>query len=508
MKEFYQSHKRISHLILLFAATVLLTVSSYSKVFMSSDTITRALYGNSVSLAISGIVMRYHPEITTGYGLNTLVPYNGVDPEEGGLTDPELHVVGGYCTDAKQLVIQDNEISEVLYAPGNTIYFFKGGTADIVEATAKDGYLYVTYEADEIYTAAEQDNLAYATVYNNEDGYFMQAGNLIAYESQIGLQGIAASLIPASLTVHQAYALACWILAALFALILTLICYELAKKYNALFGVVFYLVTLLSPWMTGFSTNVYWVEFTWFLPMLVGLLCVNHMDKKGVIALSCVAMFAAIGIKSACGYEYITTVMLGGIVFLLADLTKAVIEHKDKKKIKRLFGTTFFMGLSALLGFVAAILVHAGIRGDGDLVSGLKNIYYCDVLRRTFGDANMFQDIYADSLNASIPRVVIRYLRFDTQLVLGVTRWAFIPLIALTFLILLYQTVKKKADKQYLILFFWLGITAVSWFVLGKAHSYIHTGINFVMWYFGFMQYLFYVPIQQLGKCVIRRLKQ
>jgi hypothetical protein len=261
---------------------------------------------------------------------------------------------------------------------------------------------------------------------------------------------------------------------------------------------------LLSPWAIGFSTNFYWVEFTWFLPMLVGLICVNHLDKKGVVVLCCVAMFVAIGIKSACGYEYITTVMLGGVVFLFADLTKALIEHKDKKRILRLFGTTFFMGLSALAGFVIALLIHARIRGNGYIISGLKNIYYSDVLRRTLGNADMFQEIYADSLNASIARVVIRYLRFDTQLVLGVTRWTFVPLIALTFFILLYRTAKKTLDKQYLILFVWLGITAISWFVLGKAHSYIHTSLNFGMWYLGFMQFIFYVPIQQLINLIIR----
>jgi hypothetical protein len=505
MKEFYQEHRRLSRLVLIFAATVILTVSNYTKVFMSSDTITRALYGNSVSIVISEIVMRYYPELKTGYGLNTIVAFNGADGEEGGITDPQMDVQGGYCTSAKQLVILDNEFSEILYAPGNTIHFFKGGTADIVEVTAKDGYLYVTYDAEEIYSSSEQGNLAYATVYNNEEGYYMQAGNIVPYESQIGLQGIAFSHLPVSLTVHQAYVLGCWILAALFSVIITLICYELSKKYNPLFGTVFYLVTLFSPWMIGFSTNCYWVEFTWFLPMLIGLICVNHLDRKPVVILCCAAMLAAVGIKSACGYEYITTVMLGGIVFLLTDLTKALIEHKDKQKIRRLFGTTFFMGLSALIGFAAALLIHANIRGNGDIVSGLKNIYYSDVLRRTFGNADMFQDIYADSLNASIPRVVLRYLRFDTQLVLGVTRWAFIPLILLTFGILLYQTVKKKTDKQYLILFIWLGITAISWFVLGKAHSYLHTGINFVMWYFGFMQFLFYVPIQQLINMIIRR---
>lgn len=505
MKKFYLNHKKLSISIILLAAMAILTVSNYTKIFMSGDSITRELYGNSVSLAYSGIVMRYQPYVKTGYGLNTILPYNGAS-EDGGITDEELGIKNGYSISEKKLVILDNEYSELLYAPGNTMHFFNGDTADIVGAYAQDGYLYVEYEADEIYSAKEQESIAYITVYNNETGYFMQAGNLVPYESQIGLQGFAFSRFPLFFTTHQVYVAGSLLLAAFLAVILTFICYEIAKKYNTLFGVVFYLVSLLSPWMIGYSTNFYWVEFTWFLPMLIGLLCVNHLEKRSVRAACYLAMLLAVGIKSACGYEYITTVMLGGIVFLLTDLTKEIIEHKDRRKIRRLFGTTFLMGLSALAGFVGALLIHGSIRGNGDVISGLKNIYYSDVLRRTFGDANMFQDIYADSLNASIIRVVIRYLRFDTQIVLGVTRWAFIPLIMITFFILVYRLAKKREDKQYLILYVWLGLTAISWFVLGKAHSYIHVRMNFVMWYFGFMQFIFYVPIQTIWNIFMKRI--
>jgi hypothetical protein len=250
--------------------------------------------------------------------------------------------------------------------------------------------------------------------------------------------------------------------------------------------------------MIGFSTNLYWVEFTWFLPMLVGLFCVNHIENKKVRIFSYVGMIVAIAVKSACGYEYISTVMLGGIVFLLADLTCALMEHKDKRKIKRLFSTTFFIGVSALLGFAIALISHAYLRGAGSIYHGLRAIYYNDILRRTYGDASMFQDVYADSLNASVFRVVAHYFRFDTSLILGVTKWAFIPLILVTFLILAVGVVKKQMDKQYMVLFIWLGITAISWFVLGKAHSYIHTSMNYVMWYFGFMQFIFYVPVQAI----------
>ena len=38
-------------------------------------------------------------------------------------------------------------------------------------------------------------------------------------------------------------------------------------------------------------------------------------------------------------------------------------------------------------------------------------------------------------------------------------------------------------------------LTSVSWFVLAKSHSYVHTHINFVLWYMGYVQVCLYVIV-------------
>ena len=38
--------------------------------------------------------------------------------------------------------------------------------------------------------------------------------------------------------------------------------------------------------------------------------------------------------------------------------------------------------------------------------------------------------------------------------------------------------------------------TTLSWFILGKAHSYVHTHMNYVLWYFGFIQICLYIIIK------------
>ena len=495
MNKLLENKKRCTVFVIVIAMLIL-TFTNYTKVFMSKDGITRDLYGNSVSLVYDVIAMRYQNQNGIKYGLGTLYPYNGTF--DGGVTNEEMGFRQGYSTTEKMLIVHDNENTEREYQVGNTIVFFNGDKADIVDVYAENGYIYVTYDADEIYSVEEQGELKHVCIYNNEQSRYMRIGEVTPYESQIGLQGKLLCALPQSLIVHDVIIFGKVIFAFFFGIIMTLICYGIAKKYTPLFGLVFYFVVLLSPWMIGFSTNLYWAEFSWFLPMLIGLFCSIHIDSKKVRIFSYVAMFLAIAFKCACGYEYISTVMLGGIVFLLTDLTCALIEHKDKKRIKRLLSTTFFMGIAALLGFAVALVYHAYIRGNGNIYGGLRAIYFVDVCRRTYGDPSMFQDVYADSLNASPLAVVLRYLSFDTSLILGVVKEAFIPLILLSFFILVVRMTRKNIDKQYLILYIWFGITAISWFVLGKAHSYIHTSMNFVMWYFGYMQIVFYVPIQAL----------
>ena len=52
-----------------------------------------------------------------------------------------------------------------------------------------------------------------------------------------------------------------------------------------------------------------------------------------------------------------------------------------------------------------------------------------------------------------------------------------------------------KRDVILLVFFF---IVPTSWFVLAKGHSYIHTQLNYVLWYFGFVQALFYVTLNTM----------
>ena len=238
--------------------------------------------------------------------------------------------------------------------------------------------------------------------------------------------------------------------------------------------------------------------------------------------ISYLLMFLAVMIKCLCGYEYVTTVMLGGILFLLADLVEA-LQERNRQHVRSVFLTILFMGIAALLGFAAAMCLHAPLKSGGSVLTGLRMIVEQDALRRTYGaDLNQYDNLpyfgqYA--LTASAWETLCKYFHFKTEIIAGVDGSLF-PLLVLASLGCLLLRRRSRAGQAehaetskgnqeenhtkkqtgcsteavrlpalYCISF----VTSVSWFVLAKSHSCVHTHMNYVLWYFGFVQVCFYI---------------
>lgn len=75
---------------------------------------------------------------------------------------------------------------------------------------------------------------------------------------------------------------------------------------------------LISPWVAAFAGNLYWAEFTWFLPALIALLLGRQAFLSSRwFALLCIFMFASFLLKLLSGYEFASTVVIASFVFLL-----------------------------------------------------------------------------------------------------------------------------------------------------------------------------------------------
>lgn len=343
-----------------------------------------------------------------------------------------------------------------------------------------------------------------AGAYSIQPGYSLGAyhpaengvspGTFSPYRSQYGLQGAVFAFLSKYIGIETMHLLCSFSLAVLEMLIVCLVWH----KYDWLLAGVFYGTFLLSPWITNFARNLYWVEFTWFIPMAAGLFCAWKIDNRKCRFLCYVMAFLSMLIKSLCGYEYVSTIMMGIIQFLLVDLLLALME-KERKKSAVLFRTIVGLGIAAIVGFALAIAFHAYFKGDGSITYGIERIIKDDVLRRTNGgNAFDYGEVYIASLDCSVWSVLCKYFRWNMQIITGLNGNLF-PLLCIAPLVVFCTDYwKKKLYVQDVFLYFITFLTSISWFVLAKAHSDIHTHMNYVLWYFGFVQICLYVILKKL----------
>lgn len=410
----------------------------------------------------------------------------------------------GYSLTEPMIVLPINSYTKKYVVPGNQIEFQNGQRYSISSVEIKD-LMHVRLNANKPISHVINGSLLYAKILDPAGKYYPSAV-LRSYLSQYGLQGKIMSSLAKHFKPGQVYFDFEFICTLITAVVLTLITFLLAVKYNKLFAGVTYVTFWLSPWMVNFARNTYWVDFTWFIPMLIGLVVSIYISERKYRILGYIGATLSILIKSLCGYEYITSVMMGLIVFLIVDVLMSIVE-RNKSKFKLTLSTTATISIFALLGFVIAIIIHADIRGGGDVLSGIKSIWIRDVMRRAAGGTTQdFSIAYWPSLNASYWEVVCRYFKFYTEVITGLSGNLF-PLLALSpFVIFVYDYYKyRKIDFRNIFLYAAMFLTSISWFVLAKPHSYIHTHMNYVLWYFGFVQVCMYVIIKRLITWVERK---
>jgi hypothetical protein len=136
-----------------------------------------------------------------------------------------------------------------------------------------------------------------------------------SYESQVGLQGIVFGFLNYNLPLGDGVKALSMCCAAMMAFTVGLMSVLLVRRFSYVMGITFAIVFAFSPWVTAFARNLYWVEFTWLLPWVVGLLVSLYGESKMARRLCYAGAFLTILIKSLCGYEYLSAVTIG-VVFL------------------------------------------------------------------------------------------------------------------------------------------------------------------------------------------------
>lgn len=481
------------------AFLILMTVLAWNYSFNSMDVNNDSFEGfqeDSERLVVQAMeAVREGVPNPSGTGLIKLDTIRGTEGVEMDYPSDE-NWENGYHRSDPAICLRISEYTKEYAVPGNYIQFADGEKGKILAVMDRDAD-WMTVALDLVSPLDEESlgSLMEASILD-EEGNPVPEKTAEAYGSQYGLQGkVFQYLADIDLAVLRT-----WCAVAAGAVLLLTVCL-VCKNCGRLMGGVFYVVFWLSPWVVNFANNLYWVEFTWFLPMAAGLFCLWKLDSRICRILSYVLVLLAIMIKCLCGYEYITTVMLGAIAFPAAEFF-AAIAQKDRKRASLLFRTIFLLGVAALLGFAAAICIHAPVKSGGSLAEGIRLIVQEDVLRRTYGaDLNAFEnlpDFEQYALTASAWETLCKYFHFKTEVITGIGGNLF-PLLCLLPAALLILDVRRKCldvrEAAWYIVFF---VTSVSWFVLAKSHSCVHTHMNFVLWYFGFVQSCFYIILKHL----------
>lgn len=307
------------------------------------------------------------------------------------------------------------------------------------------------------------------------------------YISQYGIQGVAFQALQQMFGITD-FAVLQLFNSILFSLVITALAFLFGRAYDWRFGVVFFLVTIGSPWIVAFARNLYWVPFTWFLPAVfaaMAYLCKTNLTR----ALCLCGVAAAVFLKSLAGYEYLSNITLFACsIFVIGPFFR---QQAPRHGFNFALGCLAF--LACVVGFACALLIHAGMRGD-TVVQGLINILEQDVKRVSYGNPGSFEAKLHDSLSASLSSVLAQYwTQWSTPVVAGISAKVLDFAVAFALLGSLYALARKQlAGTRVLVV---LGIyfaASISWFVAAKSHSYIHTQLNFVLWYFGFIQALAY----------------
>lgn len=303
----------------------------------------------------------------------------------------------------------------------------------------------------------------------------------LPYPSQFGLQGHLFSALHRIFNFNdiQYYrAINSFILAGLLALIVSAVVFELG--IFAAFGMVFSIIA--SPWITIFAKNLYWMTWTWILPLVVVLLLYNPMVQRFLNQRRLIYFYAfAIFIKCLCGYEYVSTVVIMSSIPLLY---KAI---RDNVSLKRLFVDGALLFVVALVSFLAAVVLHSLVRADTPIHGFYDTFIRGSQMSTGFVASAVYPglDKFVDMSAWSVLRNYV--VNWGTPPVAFFTV-SFPFIVALHVLAAVNLTTRTSRKSLALgVCFFYSALAPISWFVLFKVHSAIHGHMNYVLWFSPFL---------------------
>ena len=364
--------------------------------------------------------------------------------------------------------------------------FYKGGLTGVINEVPKkaDAFDY-TYQVYEEHIVIDKEQFS-------------------TYNSLIGGQAITFALLGKILPLSNSNKLRFfWVITVLgLSIVLTALLLWIKNKFGIVPAFLTLLMLMSSYWLTLFGKNLWWSLWNFYLPLVALLFFFDRNDSsEGELKKLFLISFVALFIKCFfSGYEYITTsVIMAACALIFYTVRNNWSLGEFVKK-----GLVFTAGTLAavLLSFIILVLQITSITGS--LSDGVNHIIH-SFQKRTSGDGAGIDPIYTESLEASMPEVLQTYwngVAFDFTSFFSpfwdsfmlVDFGELILLFAFFSALLMWQKNKPstssliQSNVKALIMTTWFSLLApLSWFTLFKGHSFIHTHMNFIVWYMPFV---------------------
>jgi hypothetical protein len=249
----------------------------------------------------------------------------------------------------------------------------------------------------------------------------------------------------------------------------------LRSKFGWAAFIGFLLPAALEPMFSGLAPNLCWFAGSWLLPLPFGMLLADEDDAQRRRVLL-VLVFLAFLVRFLSGYEFTSTIILATAVGCLLT----VKERPDQ--FRHVLRNASWVVAAGVTAFIVAALAQAAKQG-GFAVFAQK------AANRILGDAGSLQDQLILGKFEPIGAVIWLYLG-GNYVTLIKSFGFFLAFIAMNAILILLDERfnwfygKGRRRLQVLALAVLASFAApLSWFVLGKGHSFDHLPYDLIMWY-------------------------
>jgi hypothetical protein len=297
------------------------------------------------------------------------------------------------------------------------------------------------------------------------------------YPSHFAMQGYVFAAIDAINPMPRSMRIAFYhLLASLFtAGVLVWMAAILRTKFGWAAFIGFLLPVAIEPMFSGLAPNLCWFAGSWLLPIPFGMLLADEDDERRRRFLIGLA-FAAFLVRFLSGYEFTSTI-------ILATAVGCLLTVKERPNLFRhVLRNAAWVVAVGVTAFVVAAILHA-IKEGGFAVFAQK------AANRMAGDGYSLESALVFGKFQPIGAVISLYL--GGNVVTLTKNFGFVlALIAMYAVLVLMDERfnwfygKERRKLQVLALAVLASFTApLSWFILGKGHSFDHLPFDLIMWY-------------------------